>query len=281
MRDAIEHGVRAFRGATLLFWVVVAAVGAAGCRGTSDLDPQPVTPQRPTFSSDTFTTAEGTVEVEVGVALDPTDSFDTPVTMKYGLSPTSEIFVGWSPYQWAETPGSNAEGVGDTVIGTRQRILQPAEEGGTAGAIQLATKLPTGSEREGLSSGELDLFASGILTRTVSNVGITGYYQLGFLGEADDSDFDLEHGFALAAGMPLIDEVSVFGEIAAVLAHEEDREEVFTTLGVGYALSPDFILDVAMVVGLSRDAADFAVLIGFTKNIGDVLGWLGLRPAAR
>ena len=44
------------------------------------------TPQRPTISSDTKLTAPGTIELESGVAFEASESFDTPKTLKLGLT---------------------------------------------------------------------------------------------------------------------------------------------------------------------------------------------------
>ncbi len=249
--------------------IVLTAGWGVGCRAVR----APVTPQRPTFSSDTNTTAVGTVELEAGGAVDPRDSFDSPLTLKVGVSERSEFFVGWSPYQWVETEGSDGRGASDTLIGTRQRIVDPTESGRPSVAVQLATKLPTGSEREGLSSGEIDFFAAGIVSTELSGFGVTGFYQMGFLGEPDDSEFDLEHGIALAVGRPIFGATSAFGEIAARVAHEQDRDELFTTLGIAHAITPSLVLDTSVVVGLNRDAQDFQILFGFTYNFGRIDSW--------
>lgn len=238
------------------------------------------TPQRPTFSSDTSTTAHGTAELEAGVGIDPRDSFDSPLSLKFGLSEASEIFVGWSPYQWVERSGVDARGGSETLVGMRQRFLDESEDSlRPSAAVQLATKLPTGSEKQGLSTGEVDFFAAGILTRTFTDTTVTGFYQLGFLGEPDDSDYDLEHGLAMAAATPAFENTSLFGELAAVVSPEQDREEVFTTLGMSYSLSDSLVLDAAVVVGLSSDAPDLQVLLGFTQNLGSVTSWLGRATA--
>ena len=253
--------VRSLIGALFLFFLV-------GCEVT----PSAATAQRPTFSSDTATTAVNTFELEAGVAIDPRDQFDSPTTLKYGLSEESELSLSWSPHQWVEAPGSDGRGGGDAVIATRHRFFEEVASGYSA-ALQLATKLPTGSERDGLSSGELDFFAAGIATAGLDQATVTAFYQLGFLGETAGSDFDIEHGIALGAATPAFDNVSIFGELATVLAHEQDREEVFTTLGLSYALDDSFVLDAAVVVGLSRDAPDFQLVFGITKNFGQVHSW--------
>ena len=119
------------------------------------------TPQRPTFSKNAATTAQGTVEIEAGLLRDPGDLFDTPTTLKYGLSERDELFVGFAPFKMVELPGDDGEGFGDILVGWRQRFWQQ-QESGTAAAWQAAVKLPTADEDEGLGSGEVDGFLSGV-----------------------------------------------------------------------------------------------------------------------
>jgi Putative MetA-pathway of phenol degradation len=231
------------------------------------VEPQAATPQRPTVSSDTSTTAPGTFELEAGGLIDPHDGWDSPLTLKWGMSGDAELFAGWSPYQEEQLPGPDASGVGDTLVGLRYRFL---EEAGSrpAAALQLATKLPTGDEHDGLSTGEVDFLAAGILSKQVGQVGTTLFYQLGVLGEPDGTGTDIEHSIALAGSFPLAEGWALLGELAAVEVPEQDLNAVFTTAGFAYTVSKDLVLDVAVVVGLNDDAPDFQVVFGFTKNLG-------------
>ena len=113
----------------------------AGCQVTvpSAVDRAPATPQRPTFSANTKTTAVGTLEFEGGLLLDWEDRFDTPTVLKYGATPSTEYFVGWSPYVNYDTMGVDGSSIGDTLIGVRQRV-QTTPDGEVASAFQLATK---------------------------------------------------------------------------------------------------------------------------------------------
>ena len=243
---------------------VLSLLPCVGC-----LNPARVTPQRPTFSSSTTTTAAGTAEIETGLGLDPGDFFDTPTTVKVGVSETSELFIGWSPFQWIEKPGSNGRGVGDLTIGTRQRFMEETESS-PAAAFQLSTKLPTADEDEGLGSGEVDFRAAGIVSKQIENVALTGFYQLGFLGEVGDEDIDLEHGLAVAGSIPVADQLSLFGEMTLRITPEADQEELFTIFGAAYEVNESLVLDGALLVGLSPDAPDFQILIGLTHNLGEI-----------
>jgi hypothetical protein len=89
------------------------------------------------------------------------------------------------------------------------------------------------------------------------------------LGEPARPDTDVEHDFALAAGVALHEQWSVFGELGAILIPDQDLDSVFLTLGTAFALRPSLVLDGAVRIGLSRDAPDFQVLFGFTNNLGN------------
>lgn len=231
-------------------------------------DGEAVTAQRPTLSSDTATSYEGTFEVEGGLAFDPSDSFDSPVSVKYGVGPATEVFLGLSPYQSVDQGGADGDGFGDLTLGTRHRFWEEADGPGSA-AFQLVTKLPTGDEDEGLSTGEVDFFGAGIYTAALDVATLTGYYELGVLGEDPGSGSDLQHVLAVAAARNLHQHVGVFGELATVLL-PEGEDSVLATLGATYAVSSSLVFDAGVVLGLDEDAPDAVFQVGFTTNYGPI-----------
>ncbi len=235
-----------------------------------------VTPQRPTFSSDTNTTAEGTLELESGLFLDPGDAAALPTVLKYGAGPRTELFVGLSPFNFVELPGEDARGVGDTIVGTRHRFWE--NDTGTSSALQLATKLPTGDESEGLSTGEIDFFAAGILTHVFSErTAGTAYYELGVLGDPADTDTDTRHTVAIAASHSLDDHLGLYAELAQIL-DIRGFDPLITTLGVTRSVNPSLVLDFGLALGLNGDAPDAALVAGLTMNFGRVRGTGATSP---
>ena len=224
------------------------------------------TPQRPTLSSDTNTTAEGTFEVETGASWDPSDSFGLPTVVKFGSGPRTEVFVGGSPYVYVSQRGEDEQGIGDVTVGLRHRLVDETD-GSPGAALQAAVKLPTADEERGLGSGEVDASFAGILARSAGSVGLTGYYSLDVLGDPDGNTA-LGHSLALAAGLPLADRVGAFGELAGVWIPELDTDPIFTTLGLTFSPSPTLVFDAAIVLGLNDDAPDTQVMIGLTRNLG-------------
>ena len=217
----------------------------AGCKITVPSDGQgaPATPQRPTFSSNTKTTAEGTLEIEGGLLIDWKDRIDTPFAAKYGATPTTEFFVGWSPYVNYDTMGIDGSSVGDTLIGVRQR-MQSVADGEISSAFQLATKLPTSDEGEIGTTGEIDFFAAGIVDIDRPGLSLTGFGQLGFLGEVNDEDVDLQWLFSATGLLPglLIDSAITAGAIAFILMTQRLSHATrtlclaFMALATGYAV---------------------------------------------
>ena len=230
----------------------------------------PVTPHRPTFSRSTATTAEGSLEVETGLVVDPDDLFATPTTLKSGLSERSEVFVDVSPFVDVETDGVDGDGFGDLSVGMCHRFWEERGDEPSA-AFQLLTKLPTGDEDEGISSGEIDFFAAAIATKTLGRDSVTAFYQLGALGDPVGSGTDLQNGLALSAAHPLDQRLALYGELAALFGGSDVDDLTFATAGLAHAASPDLVFDAGLRLGLLGDAPDLQLLVGLTYNLGRVV----------
>jgi len=249
-------------GARLVAFGLSAAL--AGCAAVRD--GATATPQRPTFSSDTNTTAEGTFEVELGVVVDPGDSFGSPVTLKHGLGERTEVFVGSSPYSHVELPGDDGRGLGDLFVGGRHRVWEG--EGGESAAVQIATKLPTADEDDGLGSGETDFFTAGILSGGLGAAGSwTAYGELGWLGDPAGAGTDEQQLVALAVGHALAGEWGAFGELTGISTPGSD-DPAFLILGLARSFGPSVVADLSVALGLNEDAPDAQLLVGLTTNLG-------------
>lgn len=230
------------------------------------------TPQRPTVSSNTSTTVPGTVEVEAGIFLDPSTTFDTPLVFKYGVSPNSEAFIALSPYRSVELPGDDGEGLGDVVLGWRQRIAEQENDRPSL-AWSVGAKLPTADDDEGLGTGELDVFGALIASYVQDQYTGTAYAQLALLGEPDGSGMDHQETFTLALDHAVGGGAGVFAEVGLVLTPERDNEALFSILGGTWSPVPGLVFDTGVLLGLNDDAPDFALVFGFTRNLGRIAGW--------
>lgn len=224
------------------------------------------TPQRPTVSFDTSTTAQGTVEVEAGVSVDPGDFFDSPVTLKYGTSADTELFVGYSPLQYLDRAGPDADGGSDLVLGTRHRLWQGDDDTPSA-AVVLSGKLPTARASNGLGSGQVDVRIGGILNQQFGPVNANVFYQYGALGNPGGGHSS-EHTATVTAGWALADRWGAFAELAGIFVPSTKTDSVFTIVGATFTPEPSLVLDAGVTVGLSSDAPDLQVFFGCTHNFG-------------
>ena len=228
--------------------------------------PYSATPQRPTVSSHTTTTAEDTIEIEMGAHYDPDDSFDSPVVVKAGVGPRTEAYIGVSPFRYVRRTGNDGHGPSDTLLGARHRFREEDDKWPSF-AIQLEAGLPTGNEGRGLGSGEVDLFGALIASRTSGTWSGTAFAQIGVV-DASTSNPDLAWLLALAAGSPIGEGWSLFAELATELRHETDVESVFVTFGTTYTPRPSRVFDAGVVIGLTDDAPSFQIFFGLTTNAG-------------
>lgn len=223
------------------------------------------TPQRPTLSHNTQTTALGTYELEAGVEVDPNDFLDTPMLMKFGVTDRTEFVFGGSPLRRIDSPSET--GLGDAVLGARHRIVDETEND-PAIAVATLIKLPIADRDDGLGSGETDVKFSIAAQKQYDQVNAVGYYALGLLGAPNSDGLDLEHDLALAGSTSVDQNLDVFAELGGVFIPEYDYESVFVTTGGAFVLGPATIFDVGVRVGLTPNAPDFIVFAGLTHNFG-------------
>ena len=223
--------------------------------------------QRPFFSSDIYTVEEGSAQIEAGATVDPKDRIDTPALGTYGTSERSQLMLGWSPWVHVDRPGNDGDGPGDMLVGFKHRFFDPTETLPGA-ALQLFTKLPSGSTNEGISSGEIDFFANGIVTQKFDDWSLSGNYELGVLGEANDTGTDLQHAIAIAASRPISEQLSAFGELLGILQPEQNQERAQLGLGIAWSPRKSTVLDAGLSFGLDHDAPDFQLFFGITVNFG-------------
>jgi hypothetical protein len=189
------------------------------------------------------------------------------MTLKWGMAQNAELSASWQPYQVVRQPGPDASGVGDLTIGLRYRFL---DEHGVApsAAIQVATKLPTGDEDKGLSSGETDFLASISLNKVVGPLSATLYYEADILGEPNGTGQDLANVFAAAASMSVTERLGLYAELAGTVVSEQDLGIYNTSWGLTWSPIPSLVFDAGVRVGLSDDAEDFVLVFGLTQNFG-------------
>jgi hypothetical protein len=238
-------------------------LAASGCAHLHGSDRAPVTPQRPTFSKDTNTTAYGTLELEAGFSGVPDEATTAPVELKWGAGERTEVFVGASVYDWIQLDsGRERSGFGDTYVGARQRVFDPG--GPHTAALQLTTKFPTAEET---GSGEQDLYAAGMYSLAATeDTGFTVFYEAGWLGRPEGGGVDFTQALSLSGGRTFDGKVGLVGELAGI--DGVDSDPVFMTLAIQHFLLPSLAWDAGFQVGLNDDASDLRFQIGFVSNLG-------------
>lgn len=225
--------------------------------------------QRTTATSDTATTAVGSLEIELGSVDESGPSLEVPLAVKLGLGSATEAFIEGAAFQRTRREGGGAsEGPGDLGIGLRHR---PIDESATrpSVAFDLFVKFPTGDETRGLGSGELDLQASVFAMKDLGRPTLFARAQLAALGHPDDS-FDLEPLFALAIAMPHDEALSTFAELSPVWQPEADTEQLNATLGLAWTSSESTLLEAGLRTDLLGNSDSAQLLVGFTWNLGTI-----------
>lgn len=223
------------------------------------------TPQRPTLSHNTNTTAVGTYELEAGVEIDPSDFVDTPMLVKYGLTPRTEFVFGGSLLR--HNDDTDETGIGDFVFGARHRIVDETVDQPALAALVLV-KLPLADRDDGLGSGETDVIGSIAAQKQLDAVNVVGFYALGLLGDVNSDGLDISHTLAAAGSISVAQNLDAFGELGAVFVPENDYDAWLATLGAQFLIGPSTIFDAGFRVGLSDDAPDFSLIFGVTHNFG-------------
>ena len=260
--------------AVLLGALVTLAPSCAATFEPAELEP---TPQRPRVSRNTKTVAADSIELEAGVLLDPNDFFDTPVTLKYGLTDEIEYFFESAVLRSIDFPGDDETGVGDVALGLRHRFRE-GEDGGPKFAYEVAGKIPTGDEPDGRGtggrdlrlptffSGSTDFRLAGIVEQSQGDVDVVGYGALNALGSPFGGTV-YQLLLASHAAMPITDADTVFAEVVGTFT-EGASSEFFVQGGLYRRIAANMTIDAAAGVGLEDDAPAFFATVGLTTSFG-------------
>src|SRR3954463_629551 len=195
--------------------------GAANAEGLRDL-----CPDRPGLGTPACTMDPGHVQFELGLGDwtltrqggDREDDFATgDLLVRYGLTSSLEMQVGWTAYTHVRTRSGNIVarngGAGDVFIALRQNLHDPDGSGFSAALMPYAT-LPTGSD--GIGAGD---WGGGLIVPM--SYELPGGVFLGFTARADaavDEDGDGRH-FAysgiIGLDIPITDALGATVELSA------------------------------------------------------------------
>ncbi len=248
-----------------LFPVAIALSLLTSCSLLEPTDAS-VTPQRPTVSFDPNTTAHGTFEIEGGFVRSSDENQSLPLSLKYGAGPQTELFLANAPFVRLERPGGIERGPSDLSVGVRHRVLD-SDGASPSAAVQAIVQLPTASRSDGLSDGETDAFFAGTVDFGIADATATAFYSLDLLGQVDGST-EVGHTAAFALAQPPSGNFSLFGELAFSVVPDLSTESYLATIGLAHSTEPTTVFDIALVLGLNDEPADWQLVIGLTRNLG-------------
>lgn len=236
-------------------------------------------PDRPGLGTPACTMDPGHLQFELGLGDwtlmrqggDREDDFATgDLLVRYGLTASLEMQVGWTAYTHSRTRTANlvsrGGGVGDVTVALRQNLRNPDGSGFSIAVMPYAT-LPTGSN--GIGAGD---WGAGLLIPI--SYELPHNLALGLTAEADaavDADGNGRHlaynaVFGLSAG--LSDKVGATAELS--IGRDEDpaghSSQVLAGLSFGWTPSDNLQLDVGTNAGLNRASPDLEVYLGVARR---------------
>jgi hypothetical protein len=226
--------------------------GAAAARAEG------VVPDRPGFSTGTYTVDPGQVGVEVGyeMAFGNADSPGKRMTaplldLRIGATPDLEIDLMWTGWVTEHTAGRTSTASGDGMIAGKLSLSSSVHAHlSLLGGISL----PSGSAA---SSGHVDPTLSLLWDYTLSDA-VTAFGMLQFAGYRDEGDhrvvFQPAAGLSIALSDRLGSFVELYGDVP--LGSGTQRSRMVDT-GLTYLLTENLQLDFSLGLSLDRRADDF------------------------
>jgi hypothetical protein len=190
--------------------------------------------------------------------------------VRYGLTPSLEMQLGWTAYTHVRTRSGNVVarngGVGDLFVALRQNLRHPDGSGFSIALMPYAT-LPTG--RDGIGAGD---WGAGLLVPM--GYELPHGLALDLTTEADaavDADGNGRHlAYSAIAGldMKLGEKVGATAELS--VARDEDpgghSTQLLAGLSAAWTPNDDLQLDLGANVGLNRDSPDLELYVGVARR---------------
>lgn len=243
-------------------------------------DERPLCANRPGKGSPPCVLDQGRFQVEIS-GVDFTRDRNAGVTtetaligdlgLRYGLTPTLEAELAWSPYvqtrEHGGGPSSRVSGVGDLTLAFRKSLANP-DGSGLSVAIQPFVTAPTG--RSGIGA---DAWQGGVVLPVA--IALSDSLGLGLTTELDVAANSSGHGShaagSFAAGLgKSVGPVSLGAELWTRI----DDDPAGHTTQASFDLSaawvppslPDMQFDVGANAGLNRDTPDLEAYFGLARR---------------
>jgi len=264
------------------------SLALAGCAGTPGADspppgaappagPSPLITDRPDRTESSATVDPGRTQLEWGWTRTHDDDGGVETTvdsvsealLRHGLAPDLEFRLGFAGFSAEETeiagvsPIERDAGAGDGEIGVKWRWLRETERAPEV-ALIAGTTLPTGAVGSPRADPSLVVAISKDIAQgfgAATNLGVSWESEEQAGDDSTLSSFD----YTFAVGADLTESVGGYLEYfgAAGLSRDGGPENTLAT-GVTWLLAPNLQLDLSGGVGLSEDADDRYVAVGFS-----------------
>ena len=228
-----------------------ACLVAAGLAMAAAANAEPISSDRPGFSSAPVTVGTSVWQLEAGYLYkrDSSEDFQEHTlpqfVLRYGLTDVAELQLGWAGYTRAEIGGQDIDGSGDVSVGFKWRLSEPRSP--LALALYTGVSLPTGSAR--ISSDNV-VPTLGLLWSYDSVLPLFGTA----LVAADDGDLSL--GNSLGINLPMSGSIGAYLEYFSEFAEGSGPEHCING-GFTWLRQSNLQLDLYLGSGLNSRAADF------------------------
>ncbi|MEO8271088.1 MAG: transporter [Aureliella sp.] len=264
-----DHSVKAAY--AFIFGAALVASSHAGAAGQDE----PLCADRPGLATPTCTVPTGLVQAEIsGVNWSRNRSSEViaeeltigETAFKIGVTDYLHIEVAAAPYVRSKVQeigaSDRASAFGDLTLAAKYRF--PGLDGPLQLALRPSLKIPTARSPLGNGKVEAGLIIpiDYALPRSTVTLGLSP--ELNIVADDDGTGNHLAMTQVVAISAPLSDHISAAAEISAEWdwAAERTGREYFLGGSIAYLMSEDFQLDVGIVLGLNRPAADVELYSG-------------------
>lgn len=235
---------------------LTAIIGGLGFYFSSALQASPIQPDRPGFSTGTYTLEPGVSHIESGVQKDyglnagDSDSYVAPlINYRLGLSTDTELNILWDGWSWLSGEANKNTESSDVMLGVKQSIITSSQYN----LSWLAYISIASSSSQGTNG-----FLGGLWDYSLSD-DVLAFGTLQVVSSFDDDDSRV-YSFQPALGLSFshTDKISSFIELYQDMPMQGGAENNSTVdAGVAYLLTDDIQLDVNFGLSLDQRTSDF------------------------